>query len=193
MIEKKQFIISKLNEGLNTLNLFLNDESNVHQIEKAINLITNSIINNNKVISFGNGGSMCDAMHFAQELTGKFNRDRSSIPAIAISDPSYITCTGNDYGFHEIFSRAVKGLGKHGDSILAISTSGNSENVINGVKSAKSLGFDTIALLGNDGGKIKDYCDVPIIIPCNNTARIQEVHINIIHIIIEAVENEIFF
>jgi D-sedoheptulose 7-phosphate isomerase len=190
---KYEFIINRLNDAKSLLNRFLDDDKNIIIVEKAINTISASLMNNNKVISCGNGGSMCDAMHFAQELTGRFNRERKPLSAIAISDPSHMSCTANDYGYDKVFSRMIEALGNKGDILLAISTSGNSPNVVQSVKTAKELGMDTVGLLGKDGGKVKDYCDIPIIVPSNNTARIQEMHIKIIHIFIEAVENEIFF
>jgi D-sedoheptulose 7-phosphate isomerase len=190
---KHEFIINRLNDAKSLLNRFLDDDKNLILVEKAINTISASLMNNNRVISCGNGGSMCDAMHFAQELTGRFNRERKPLPAIAVSDPSHMSCTANDYGYDKVFSRMIEALGNKGDILLAISTSGNSPNVYESVKTAKELGMDTVGLLGKDGGKVKDYCDIPIIVPSNNTARIQEIHIKIIHIFIEAIENEIFF
>ncbi|MGK0288904.1 MAG: D-sedoheptulose 7-phosphate isomerase [bacterium] len=150
--------------------------------------LAQAFLQGNKVLSCGNGGSMCDAMHFAEEFTGRFREDRPSLPAIAISDPSYITCTGNDYGFDEIFSRFISGVGKKGDVLLGISTSGNSPNVVNAIKQAKEQGMYTVALLGKDGGQIKDLADLPIIVPGATSDRIQELHIKIIHISIEVAE-----
>ncbi len=131
---------------------------------------------------------MCDAMHFAEELTGKFRNERRSLPAIAISDPSHITCTANDFGFEAIFSRYVEGLGNSGDLLLGLSTSGNSPNIINAVKAAKKKNIFTVGLLGKSGGDLKDLVDLPIIAPAETSDRIQEIHIKIIHIAIEAME-----
>ena len=131
---------------------------------------------------------MCDAMHFAEELTGRFRNNRRSLPAVAIADASHITCTGNDYGFDAIFSRYVEGVGVKGDVLLGISTSGNSPNVINAVNSAKEKGMTTVSLLGKNGGKLKELVDLPIIVPAETSDRIQEVHIKIIHIVIEMTE-----
>lgn len=173
------------------LESFIASESNIYLIESFASKITETIKNGSKIISCGNGGSMCDAMHFAEELTGRFRNDRNSLPAIAISDPSYITCTGNDYGFDCIFSRFVEGVGLKGDLLLGISTSGNSENVIAAIDKAKRKGIYTVSLLGKDGGKIKEMVDLPIVVPGNTSDRIQEIHIKIIHIAIEIAEKKL--
>ena len=132
---------------------------------------------------------MCDAMHFAEELTGRFRNDRISLPAVAISDPSHITCTANDYGFDAIFSRYIEGMGNEGDLLLAISTSGNSPNIIQAVKAASSGKIFSIGLLGKSGGALREMVDLPITVPGNTSDRIQEIHIKIIHIVIETVES----
>lgn len=143
----------------------------------------------NKVISCGNGGSHCDAMHFAEELSGRYRDERKSLAGIAISDPSHITCTANDYGFDFIFSRFVEGLGNPGDVLLGISTSGNSANVINAVEAAKAKGMKTIVLTGKDGGKLGSMADLEIRVEHFGYAdRIQEVHIKVIHILILLIE-----
>ncbi|HPI26644.1 MAG TPA: D-sedoheptulose 7-phosphate isomerase, partial [Candidatus Cloacimonadota bacterium] len=156
-------------------------------------LITECYRNHGQVIIFGNGGSMCDAMHFAEELTGRFRQDRPPLPAIAISDPSHITCVGNDYGFDEIFARGVQAYGKPGDVAIGISTSGNSENILRALDRAISMGLKTVALLGKDGGKLKGLCDMELIIPGETSDRIQEVHMAILHILIEKIERDLFF
>ncbi len=133
---------------------------------------------------------MCDAMHFAEELTGKFRNERNALPAIAISDPSHITCVGNDYGFDYIFSRYIEGVGKEGDALLAISTSGNSKNIINAAKKAKEKGIKVISLTGKVGGELSKLSDIEIRVPhLGYSDRIQEIHIKIIHIIILLIEN----
>lgn len=140
-------------------------------------------------MSAGNGGSMCDAMHFAEELTGRYRDNRPSYPAIAIADPSHLTCVGNDYGFDYVFSRFLEGMGFKGDVFLGISTSGNSKNIIEACKVCKEKELTSIVLLGKDGGKLKDLCDLPIIVPHVGYAdRIQEVHTMIIHIMIRGIE-----
>ena len=148
--------------------------------------------NGGKIISCGNGGSMCDAMHFAEELTGRYRNDRPSIPALSISDPSHITCVGNDYGFDAIFSRYVESVGNEGDVLLAISTSGNSKNVINAINAAKNKGMSVVGLTGKTGGEMANLCDVEIRAPHSEYAdRAQEIHIKIIHSLIGHIENNI--
>ncbi|MDD4150914.1 MAG: D-sedoheptulose 7-phosphate isomerase [Bacteroidales bacterium] len=185
-------IKSHFEEASKVLDEFLKDETNFEKIEQAGQLIVNSIKHGGKVISCGNGGSMSDAMHFAEELTGSFREKRQAIPAIAISDPSHITCTANDFGFDYIFSRYIEALGKKGDVLLAISTSGNSKNIIEAILAAKKRGMKIIALTGKDGGKIKELCDVEIRVPhFGYSDRIQEIHIKIIHSLIDYIEDKI--
>lgn len=145
-----------------------------------------------KSLIAGNGGSNCDAMHFAEEFTGRFRKDRKALPSISISDSSHITCVGNDYGFDFIFAKGVEAFGQEGDFFFGISTSGNSKNIIEAVKSAKERNLKTVALLGKDGGKLKGACDYEFIIPGETSDRIQEVHMMILHIIIEGVERILF-
>lgn len=146
----------------------------------------------NKVLIAGNGGSNCDALHFAEEFTGRFRKDRRALPAIAISDSSHITCVGNDYGFDYIFSRGVEAYGKEGDMFIGISTSGNSSNIIKAVEAAKKLNMKTVLLLGKDGGKLKGTADYEFVIEGETSDRIQEIHMMILHIIIEGVEKIMF-
>ena len=181
-------------DAQNTLAAFLADERNFEGIEEAINIIVNAFQNGGKIIACGNGGSHCDAMHFAEELTGRYRNNRKALPALAISDSSHITCVGNDYGYDYIFSRFVEAHGNTGDVLLGISTSGNSANVINALETAKSLGMRTIALTGKDGGKIKDLCELEIRAPKSDYAdRAQEIHIKIIHSLIDGIENRMGF
>ena len=135
---------------------------------------------------------MCDSLHFAEELTGRYRKDRAPLPATGISEAGHITCIANDFGFDHIFSRFIEAWGQKGDTLLAISTSGNSANVIKAVEVAKSKGMKVVGLLGKDGGKLKSMVDVPLVIPCPITDRIQEVHIKCIHIFIEGIERELF-
>ena len=185
-------VIDDLKEELYVLEKFINQGDTAKLIEKAIDLMATSIKEGGKVISAGNGGSMCDAMHFAEELTGRYRDNRSSYAAIAICDPSHITCVGNDYGFDYIFSRFLEGMGFKGDVFLGISTSGNSKNIIEDCKVCKEKGIKTVLLLGKDGGKLKDQCDLPIVVPHFGYAdRIQEVHTMIIHIMIRGIESKL--
>ena len=166
---------------------------NFQKIQLAADWMTASVKNGGKIISCGNGGSMSDAMHFAEELTGRYRKSRPAIAAVSISDPSHITCVGNDYGFDEIFSRFVDGVGKKGDVLLGISTSGNSKNVIKAFEVARAKGIKTVALTGKDGGKIAGNVDLEIRVPYFEYAdRIQEIHIKIIHTLIQLIEEEIY-
>lgn len=177
-----------------TLSAFLSDTQNFEKIESAIDKIVESFLKNGKIIACGNGGSHCDAMHFAEELTGRYRNNRKALPAIAISDSSHITCVGNDYGYDFIFSRFIEAHGRAGDVLLGISTSGNSPNVINALQKARELGMFTIALTGKDGGKIKELCDIEIRAPKSEYAdRAQEIHIKVIHALIDGIENRMGF
>jgi D-sedoheptulose 7-phosphate isomerase len=171
---------------------FAADQNIINATEKVGIIIAECFRKGNKVIIFGNGGSSTDAMHFAEELTGKFRKDRQPLPAISLTDPSHITCVANDYGFEEVFSRGVEAYGKIGDIAIGISTSGNSENVIQALYKAKKLGMVTVALLGMDGGKLKGICDHEIIVQGKTTDRIQELHITVLHVIIETIERILF-
>ena len=181
-------------EAQQILTAFLADEGNFERIETAVQKIVASFQKGGKIIARGNGGSHCDAMHFAEELTGRYRNDRKALPALAISDSSHITCVGNDYGYDFIFSRFVEAHGKAGDILLGISTSGNSPNIINALEKARELGMFTIALTGKDGGKIKDLCDLEIRAPKSDYAdRAQEIHIKVIHSLIDGIENQMGF
>ena len=182
-------VMDDLKEASKVLNDFISKEDTEEKIEKAISLMADSIKNGGKIISAGNGGSMCDAQHFAEELSGRYRDDRPAYPAIAICDPSHLTCVGHDYGFDYVFSRFLEGLGFKGDVFLGISTSGNSRNIIECCRVCKEKGLKSVVLLGKDGGKLKDACDLPIIVPHFGYAdRIQEVHTMIIHIMIRGIE-----
>lgn len=172
--------------------LKFNNVDNFQKIEAAGKLIVTSFNSGGKVLSCGNGGSMCDAMHFAEELTGRYRGDRKALPAISISDQSHISCVSNDYGYEFIFSRFLEAFGKEEDVLLAISTSGNSKNVLNAIAVAKEKGMKVIGLTGKDGGKMKDLCDVEIRAPYSEFAdRAQEIHIKVIHSLIDYIENNI--
>ena len=182
----------ELQEANKVLEVFMNDASNLQAIRQAASILVRCIDTGGKIISCGNGGSMSDAMHFAEELSGRFRDDRPSIPAIAISDPGYISCAANDYGYNKIFSRFIEGFGSTGDALLAISTSGNSANVINAAKAASEKGMSVIALTGKDGGELAKLCDVEIRAPQSAYSdRIQEIHIKVIHILVMLIEQEV--
>lgn len=182
-------IRTHFSEAASVLERFVADANNLAAVHEAGVLMVNALKNGGKLISCGNGGSMCDAMHFAEELTGKFRDDRAPIAALSISDPSHITCVGNDHGFEQVFARFVQAHGKQGDVLLAISTSGNSPNVLRAAEVAKQQGMSVVGLTGKDGGKLASLCDVEVRVPHNGYAdRVQEVHIKIIHSLIDHIE-----
>ncbi|MFN8416516.1 MAG: D-sedoheptulose 7-phosphate isomerase [Cytophagaceae bacterium] len=185
-------ILKELEEAAAVLTQFIEEQEQNSTVAAAAQLMADSINNGGKILSCGNGGSSCDAMHFAEELTGRYRENRKAIPAIAISDPGHLTCVSNDFGYQYVFSRYLEALGNRGDVLLAISTSGNSGNVIEAAITAKSKGMKVIALTGKDGGKLKPLADVCINVPHFGYAdRIQEVHIKIIHILILLIEEKV--
>jgi len=186
------FIRSSLIEAQSALNKFIDDEQNLQKIEKAVELFVHAFKNGGRAFSCGNGGSMCDSLHFAEELTGRYRKNRAPLPATGISEAGHITCIANDFGFDHIFSRYIEAWGQKGDVLLAISTSGNSTNIIKAVEVAKNRGLKVVGLLGKDGGKLKSMVDVALVVPNDITDRIQEVHIKCIHIFIEGIERQLF-
>lgn len=184
-------IKTELTEARNVLNTFINDENNLKVIEKAAFILAESFKQGGKVLSCGNGGSHCDAMHFAEELTGRYRENRPGYPAIAISDVSHLSCVSNDFGYDYVFSRYVEAVGRQGDVLFGLSTSGNSKNILNAIEAARSKGMKVIAMTGKDGGKMAGLADVEIRVPHFGYAdRIQEIHIKVIHILIMLVEFE---
>ncbi len=187
----QDLIRNELTEAADVLNKFLSDDHNIAQIEAAAKMIAESFKQDGKVLSCGNGGSHCDAMHFAEELTGRYRENRPGYAGIAISDPSHLSCVSNDFGYDYVFSRYVEAVGRKGDVLFGLSTSGNSGNILKAIEAAKAKGMKTIALTGKDGGKMAGLADVEIRVPHSGYAdRIQEVHIKIIHIIIQLIEKE---
>ena len=188
----QSLIAQELNEASTVLNQFISNQKNLQQIEVAAKAIAASLQAGGKIISCGNGGSHCDAMHFAEELTGKYREPRKAIPAICISDPSHISCVSNDYGYEFVFSRYLEALGNKGDVLLGISTSGNSANIIRAAETAKEKGMKVIILSGKDGGKLAPLADIELRVPHFGYAdRIQEVHIKIIHILMLLIGKQI--
>lgn len=186
------FALQSLLDAQKVLNSFIENKDNITKINSAISMMVESYKNDGRAFSCGNGGSMCDAMHFAEELTGRFRKERKPLPAMAITDASHITCVANDYGYEFIFSRYIEAWGNKGDVLLAISTSGNSKNVILAVDAAKKKGMKVVGLLGKDGGKLKDMVDIALIVDSPISDRIQEVHIKCIHLFIEGIERSLF-
>ena len=184
-------IKDELLEAEKVLQAFIGDDNNLNKIEQAATLLADSFKQDGKVLSCGNGGSHCDAMHFAEELTGRYREHRPSYPAIAISDPSHLSCVGNDYGYDYVFARYLEGVGRKGDVMFCLSTSGNSTNILKAIDVAKEKGMKIIALTGKDGGKMAGLADIEIRVPHFGFAdRIQEVHIKIIHILIYLIEKK---
>ena len=144
-----------------------------------------------KVLIAGNGGSAADAMHFAEELLVRFHRNRKALAAIALCDPTTLTCAGNDFGFDQVFSRQVEGLGREGDLLIVMSTSGNSRNLLVAVQAAKKLGMTTVAFLGKDGGALRSQCDVELLVPCEITHHVQEVHKLVFHAICQWIDSQV--
>ena len=182
-------IKNNLQEAQQLLDQFINDKSNLRNIEAAGQALVHAFENGGKAISCGNGGSMCDAMHFAEELTGRFRENRKAFPAVSISDTSHLSCVGNDYGYDEVFSRYIDALGKKEDILLAISTSGNSSNILKAVAVAKEKGITVIGLTGKSGGELSTVCDIEIKAPFSEYSdRAQEIHIKVIHSLIHYIE-----
>jgi len=178
-------------EAQQLLQQFIENPNNFFVIEQSAQIMVNALKTKHKILSCGNGGSMSDAMHFAEELTGRFRNNRQAIAAIAIADASHITCVANDYGFEQIFSRYVEAIGNEGDVLLAISTSGNSPNVLAAAKTALAKGMKVVALTGKDGGELARNCTAEIRVEhFGFSDRVQEIHIKVIHTLICCIENE---
>ncbi|MBQ0534550.1 D-sedoheptulose 7-phosphate isomerase [Providencia huaxiensis] len=187
----QDLIRGELTEAAETLSNFLSDDTNIAAIQQAAVLLADSFKAGGKVLSCGNGGSHCDAMHFAEELTGRYRENRPGYPAIAISDVSHISCVSNDFGYEYVFSRFIEAVGMKGDVLLGISTSGNSGNIIKAIAAAREKGMKVITLTGKDGGKMAGTADIEIRVPHFGYAdRIQEIHIKVIHILIQLIEKE---
>jgi D-sedoheptulose 7-phosphate isomerase len=182
-------ILSHFTEAASVLQQFISDPINIARIEAAAEIMAHSVKHQGKIISCGNGGSHCDAMHFAEELTGRYRNNRPAIAALCISDVSHISCVANDFGYEQVFSRFIEGLGQAQDCLLAISTTGNSKNVVNAAETAKAKGMKVIALTGKDGGALANIADIEIRAPFSGYAdRAQEIHIKVIHSLIDAIE-----
>ena len=183
---------NSLTEASEVLNAFTGNSELMQACELFSKKLIETYMAGGTVFSCGNGGSHCDAMHFAEELTGRYRKDRKALGALALGDPSHVTCVSNDYGFEQIFARQLAGLGRKGDVLMGLSTSGNSKNVIEAFKVAKENGIFTVALLGKTGGELKDMADLSIVVPAHTSDRVQEIHIKLIHTVIESVERALF-
>ncbi len=181
-------ISSQIQEAIDVKTRFLSNNN----IQEIFEVIIEALKNGKKVLTCGNGGSTCDAMHFAEELVARYKRDRPAIRALALTDSSTMTCISNDFGYDKVFSRQVEAFGDEGDVLVAISTSGNSQNVILAVEEAKKRGLKVVGFLGKDGGKLKNICDVNLIPPSQETARIQECHMLTYHILCEMIDDTLY-
>ena len=191
-MDSRSVIKGELDQAQAVLASVLSDESLLALVENAASVMIDAINDGKKILTCGNGGSHCDAMHFAEELLGRFRDNRPPLPAICASDPSYLSCVANDYGFEHVFSRFVEGVGTSGDVLLVISTSGKSPNVINAAQAGREKGLTVVALTGNDGGELAQHADIEIRVPHSGYAdRIQEVHIKVIHILILLIEKSV--
>ena len=189
----KDIIQQSLRESQDVLAQFLSDPSKLDAIEKAADCLVGALQQGKKILSCGNGGSHCDAMHFAEELSGRYRENRPALAAMAISDPSHITCVSNDFGYNYIYSRFIEGLGSQGDVLVGISTSGQSANIIEAVKAAQEKGMKVVLLTGKDGGALAGMGAIEIRVDHFGFAdRIQEIHIKVIHILIQLIESKIF-
>lgn len=184
-------IISSLNEAARVLEALRSDDHLQAGIAEAAALLARCVAGGHKILICGNGGSACDAMHFAEELTGRFRNDRRPLAALACTDVGHITCTANDYGFEFIYSRWVEALARSGDKLILLSTSGNSVNLIRAAEIARAGGVKTIALLGKGGGALAGLCDLPLVFPGETSDRIQELHMLVLHAWVEAIEGEV--
>lgn len=190
----KDLIIESSDAILKEADIFWNSPGTIETIERAAALLSEALANGNKIISCGNGGSLCDATHFAEELTGRYRKNRTSLPAIAINDPAYITCVGNDFSFDEIYSRYVEGVGNEGDVLLAISTSGNSGNIVKAAESARLKKMKILVLTSTGNNRLSFLGDVVVAAPkADYSDRVQEIHIQVIHILIQAIEKQLGF
>jgi D-sedoheptulose 7-phosphate isomerase len=192
-MSSKDAVRESFEEAASVLSAFLRDADCLENVRRFSQAAARTLKSGGQLLSCGNGGSMCDAMHFAEEWTGRFRKDRSAVPAIAFSDPSQLSCIANDFGYDEVFARSLEAYGRKGDLLVALSTSGDSKNVLRALEVAKSKGITSVGLLGKGGGRARGLADIPIVVPLATTSdRIQEIHIKVLHIVIEAVERELF-
>ncbi len=191
-MELNRIVEAALAEAQNALGNFIADAENTPRIRRMAEGLAGCFRSGGKVLACGNGGSACDALHFAEEFTGRFRKDRAALPVIPLLESSHLTCVANDYGFEQVFARGVEAYGKSGDVLVAISTSGNSANVIRAVETARRLGMKVYLLLGKGGGALRGKGDEELWVRSGNTERVQEVHMAALHILIECVERILF-
>jgi len=192
-MQSREILRAALVEASLTLEAFLSDEENLRAVERFANAACATLTRGGRIYVCGNGGSMSDAMHFAEELSGRFRKERAALSALSFSDPATLSCIANDFGYEEVFARQVEAHGRAGDLLVTLSTTGESANLLAATRVARELGLTTVALLGRGGGKLASEVDVPIIVPHATTSdRIQEVHLQILHAAIEAIERRLF-
>ena len=187
-METRELLAKAFDDAARVLGDFTRDAHTTARIEQLVKHVAAACRAGRKVMICGNGGSLCDAAHFAEELTGRFRKDRGPLAAIACADAGHITCVANDYGFEEVFARWVRALGQTGDVLIVLSTSGNSENCVRACIAGRELGLNTCAMLGRGGGRMKGLCDLEIVVPGETSDRIQELHMLILHAVVEGVE-----
>ncbi len=189
---EKANVLAALNDARDALDALISNEKTIEAVVAAADLMADAVEGDGKVMSCGNGGSLCDAMHFAEEMTGRYRSNRRPYAALAISDASHMACVGNDYGYEEVFSRYVEAHGRKGDVLLAITTSGTSRNIVKAAEVARRKGVKVVALTGRDETPITELADVSIVTPAGRWAdRVQELHIKCIHILIELIERRL--
>jgi D-sedoheptulose 7-phosphate isomerase len=181
-----------LSEAASVLARFLEDRGLLKRCVAFTDILAATFAGGGRVFTCGNGGSHCDALHFAEEWTGRYRTARPPLGALALGEASHVTCVANDFGFEQVFSRQVEALGRPGDLLIAFSTSGRSRNVLLALETARRRGLRTVALLGGDGGVVKDEADLAIVVPARTSDRVQEVHMKIVHAVIEAAERRLF-
>jgi D-sedoheptulose 7-phosphate isomerase len=191
-METKNIWQTSLQDAGQLMTQFLNASETLPLLEKFSQSLIKAYENQGRLFICGNGGSHCDALHFAEELTGRYRKDRRPLGALALGEASHVTCVSNDYGFEHIFSRQLEGLARKGDVLIGLSTSGNSKNIITAFEKAKSMGVFTIALLGKGGGPLKSFADLAIVVPGSTSDRIQEIHMTLLHTVIETIERRLF-
>ncbi|MBJ20581.1 MAG: phosphoheptose isomerase [Deltaproteobacteria bacterium] len=192
-MQSRDILRSALDDAASTLKAFVADEENLRAVVKFAETASETLDRGGRIYACGNGGSMSDAMHFVEELSGCFRRQRSALSALAFSDPATLSCIANDFGYDQVFSRQVEAHGRTGDLLVALSTSGESENVVAATRTAREMGLRTVGLLGRGGGKLATEVDLPIIVPRAQTSdRIQEVHLQVLHAVIESIERRLF-
>ena len=189
--QMRKVIENSLKDADELLHAFRTNSENISKVEQMSDEVLAVFRKGGKILACGNGGSMADAMHFCEEWSGRFRADRAPYPAIALSDPTHMSCVANDYGFEHVFSRQVRGLGNEGDLLVALSTSGNSASIVEAAKAARERKVKVIGFLGKDGGAVLPLCDLSLIAPGETSDRIQEIHMLCLHIIIEAVESQL--